>query len=65
MRTDSMKMLPSKDRLGCFGNFNIEDNICRKFCALSLRCSIENDQNSRMELLEDLLSAENLNERIQ
>jgi len=65
MRIDSMKMLPSKDHLGCFGNFNIEDNVCRKFCALSLRCAIENDQNSRMELLEDLLSAENLNERIQ
>lgn len=60
-----MKMLSSKNHLGCFGNFNIEDNICRKFCALSLRCAIENDQNSRMELLEDLLSAENLNERIQ
>jgi len=65
MRIDLKKIVPSKDHLGCFGNFNIEDNICRKFCALSLRCAIENDQNSRMELLEDLLSTDNMNEKVQ
>jgi len=60
-----MKKLAPKDHLGCFGNFDIEDGICRKFCILNLRCAIENDKNSRMELLEDLLSVENLNERVQ
>ncbi|MFH2066022.1 MAG: hypothetical protein ABIK15_12550 [Pseudomonadota bacterium] len=65
MRIDLMKKLSPKDHLGCFGNFDIEDNICRKFCILNLRCAIENDKNSRMELLEDLLSVDNLNERLQ
>ena len=65
MKIDLMKKLSPKDHLGCFGNFDIEDNICRKFCVLNLRCAIEYDKNSRMELLEDLLSVDNLNERVQ
>ena len=52
----SKKKIITKDHLGCFGNFNIEDAICRKFCILSLRCTIERDNNARMEILEDMLS---------
>ena len=50
------KKLYAKDHLGCFGNFNMEDSICRKFCILSLRCAIERENNARMEILEDMLS---------
>ena len=50
------KKMNAKDHLGCFGNFNVEDNICRKFCVLSLRCAIERENNARMEILEDMLS---------
>jgi len=46
------------DYLGCFGNFNIQDPICKKFCALRLRCAIDRDHNTRLELLEDLISSE-------
>jgi len=44
------------DHLGCFGDFDVADSICRRFCALSIRCAIEQDQNARMELLEELVS---------
>jgi hypothetical protein len=44
--------------VGCFGEFNPEDEICRKFCALCIRCVIESDQATRMEILEDLFFAE-------
>jgi hypothetical protein len=48
------------DYVGCFGNFNRKNLICKKYCALNLRCAIENEQNVRMELLEDLVASEGL-----
>jgi hypothetical protein len=54
----NLAQLAIDDHLGCFGEFNINDTVCKKFCALNLRCIIERDQNSRMEILEDLLSGE-------
>jgi hypothetical protein len=47
--------------VGCFGEFNPEDQICRKFCALCIRCAIESDQVTKMEILEDLFYAEATN----
>ncbi len=46
------------DHLGCFGDFNKRDTICKRYCAISLRCTIECEQNSRLELLEELASYE-------
>ncbi|MBL7180211.1 MAG: hypothetical protein ABIK98_10770 [Pseudomonadota bacterium] len=46
------------NHLGCFGNFNIQNPICKKLCVLSLRCAIERDHNNRLELLEDLMSSD-------
>ena len=53
------------DHLGCFGEFQKEDPICRKHCALNIRCIIEQDQNTRMEIIEDLVASENLLIKIQ
>ncbi len=47
--------------VGCFGEFNPEDRICREFCALCIRCAIESDQVAKMEILEDLFFAEATN----
>lgn len=44
--------------LGCFGDYNPEDPICQRLCALNLRCTIERDQNVRLEMLEDLVEAD-------
>ncbi len=53
------------DHLGCFGDFNIEDRVCRRYCVLSLRCAIERDQNEQMELLEDMIATDSLTLKIQ
>ena len=60
MKKELNNKIPLDDHLGCFGDFNIEDPICKKFCALSLRCVIERDQNVRMEILEDLVSPDGM-----
>ncbi|MGE0087174.1 MAG: hypothetical protein AB7S75_22445 [Desulfococcaceae bacterium] len=49
-----------EDYAGCFGDYNPEDIICRKFCALSIRCIIERDQIDMMELMEDFPVSENM-----
>ena len=51
--------------LGCFGEFTLADPICRKLCALSIRCAIEQDQNARLELLEELISSDDLSTKMQ
>lgn len=51
--------------LGCFGRYRKNDPICRKRCALNLRCAIEHDQNERFEILEELVSASGMGITIQ
>ena len=60
-----MKILSFDEHLGCFGGFNIKDPICKKFCALNLRCAIEHENNARMEILDELVSTGSLNTKIQ
>lgn len=51
-----MNQISLDDHIGCLGNFNIQDPLCKKLCALSLRCAIDRDKNTRLEFLEDLMS---------
>jgi hypothetical protein len=44
--------------LDCFGEYKKGNPLCARHCALRLRCAIEQDQNMRLELIEDLVSAE-------
>lgn len=53
------------DELGCFGDFSIADPICKDQCVLSLRCAVEYDQKARLEMLEDWLTTEEINLKIQ
>ena len=53
------------DHLGCFGNFDLQDPICLKRCAVRLRCAIDRDQNNRLEFLEDLMSPDSLYNKLQ
>ena len=54
MKNESKDINLLDDHLGCFGEFNIKDPICKKFCALNIRCAIDSDQYNLMEFLEDL-----------
>ena len=56
MKKELMNQISLDDHIGCLGNFNIQDPLCKKLCALSLRCAIDRDKNTRLELLEDLMS---------
>jgi hypothetical protein len=40
----------------CYGDFDLSDMICRKYCALRLRCAIEQKEQFRIEQLEDLFT---------
>jgi hypothetical protein len=54
-----------EDHLGCFGDFNVRDRVCTKFCVLNLRCISERDYNQQMEIWEDMTSFEAMAARIQ
>ena len=53
------------NHLGCFGEFQKEDPICMHYCALNIRCIIEQDQKTRIEIIEDMETSENLQVKIQ
>jgi len=42
--------------LECFGDLNLKDPICRKYCALRLKCAIEQTEQNRLIQLEDLIN---------
>ena len=42
--------------LGCFGTFERSNALCRNYCALRLKCVIEQNNNIRMELLDEWLA---------
>ena len=65
MSKKSMNELSLDDHLECLGNFNNQDPICRKLCALSLRCAIDSEKNTRIEFLEDLISYNDMFIKIQ
>jgi hypothetical protein len=43
--------------LGCFGNFRIEDRVCRNHCAIRIRCAIERDQINILEVIDEMEAA--------
>jgi hypothetical protein len=45
-------------RFSCFGEFDLEDKLCKRYCALRIRCAVEKEQTHRMDLLEDVISPE-------
>ncbi len=51
-------VVSSNDIVDCFGTYNKNNPLCTKHCALRIRCAIEQDQNLRTELIEELISSE-------
>ena len=46
--------------MGCYGSYRKTDPVCRTRCVLNLRCAIEQEQNERFEILEELVSANDM-----
>gem|GEM_PF-5456444 len=51
--------------IGCFGQFNLNDPVCKFRCAASIRCSIARDHIARTEMIEDIISVEMYADRLQ
>jgi len=64
MNKKNNRSLKLDDYVGCFGNFNRANSVCKKFCAVNIRCAIERDQNFRIELIEDLVAPEDIKGRM-
>ena len=65
MKKKADKNIVFEDYLGCFGDFSIEDKVCKKLCALNMRCAIEREYNDQLEILEELASYENMFIKVQ
>jgi len=65
MNIDGIDKSVLTDHLGCFGNFYLEDPICKTCCAINMRCAIEREQNDRIEILQDLAFSDDLFVKIQ
>jgi len=65
MKNEIKDIILLDNHLGCFGEFNIKDPICKKFCALNIQCAIDSNQYNLMEFLEDLASSNEIFLKIQ
>lgn len=48
------------DHIGCLGNFNAQQELCRKKCALSLRCIVATNQQSIWEQFESMFEIDDM-----
>ena len=51
--------------LECFGKLDLKDPVCRKYCALRLKCAIEQIEQNRLVQLEDLINAQEIPLKVQ
>lgn len=63
--TKEIYTLITDKNLNCFGNFDMSNQICKKHCILCLRCIVEKNQNTRMEIFEELMASEMIPVRLQ
>lgn len=49
----------------CLGDYDKKNPLCSNHCALRLRCAIEQDNNMRSELLEELFASEGTSVKLQ
>ncbi len=57
---ETEKRISLMDHVACFGNFNIQNRICRKYCACNIRCSIERSREDQFDILEQLFEMEDI-----
>ncbi|RJP38456.1 MAG: hypothetical protein C4548_12995 [Desulfobacteraceae bacterium] len=62
---DLLKIKMMDNYLDCYGDFNLADTVCRKYCALRLRCAIEQQEQMRIEQFEDMMSADEIQLKLQ
>ncbi len=53
------------DTVDCYGSFDFSATLCRKFCAVRLRCAVEQSEQLKIEQLEDMIGAYEISQKIQ
>lgn len=62
---NSLKMRLIDKYLECFGDLDLNDPICRKHCALRLKCAIEQVEQNRLMQIEDSMNFEEVSLKVQ
>jgi len=57
MENRLMELEMLDDQIGCIGEYDPEDEVCTKHCALKLRCVIAYNKNLRLEVIEDIVAS--------
>ena len=65
MKKNQLAVITADEAVDCFGDFNKKDRLCTRYCILRLRCAIEQEQNLRSALFEELVASETTTGKIQ
>ena len=65
MKMMMFQMSSLDEHLGCFGEFDARNEICKRYCVLNIRCTIEKEQNKNMDYIEELITYDDSNIRFQ
>jgi len=60
MKKTKIKMIKSEaleGRLHCFGDFNPEDTICLKYCALNINCAIAKQDYFAFRVMDESIAS--------
>ncbi len=58
---DILHLITKNDHIGCIGNYNPQDWLCTKKCALAVKCIIEYKRKVELSQLEDIFGEEDVN----
>jgi hypothetical protein len=58
-------VISTSEQAECIGDYDKNDPLCSNYCALRLRCAIEQDNIMRSELLEELFASEGPSVKLQ
>ncbi len=53
MRKVKPNLRPLADRFDCFGDFDLHDSVCMKWCHVNIRCAIAKEQYDQLDIMED------------
>lgn len=57
--------IASEEPMDCFGDYSKNNKLCTEHCAIKLRCAIEQNNNIRIEILEELMASEESQAKLQ
>lgn len=65
MNNIAYAVISTIEQAECFGDYDRNNPLCSNYCVLRIRCAIEQDNNMRNELLEELFASEGTSVKLQ